>query len=143
MELMKRTALVVAFCLSATAPLFADGTNVLTDEKSRLSYSIGIMLANRWKEQGVDVDPGMVLRGLKDAQSGAQALMSQQEMHDIIDKFQKALAEKRNWRIARQKQGRGRGFSREEQNPARRRDAARRIAIQGRYRWQWGDTRRQ
>ena len=91
---MKRTALIVAFCLGAVAPLFAAGTNVLTDEKSRLSYSIGMMFANRWKEQGVDVDPDLVLRGLKDAQSGAPTLMGQQEMRDLISKFEKALAEK-------------------------------------------------
>ena len=91
---MKRIALIVAFGLSAAAPLFAAGTNALTDEKSRLSYSIGMMFANRWKEQGVDVNPDMVLRGLKDGQSGAPTLLSQQEMHDLIDTFEKALADK-------------------------------------------------
>ena len=91
---MKRTALSVAICLGATAPLFAAGTNVLNDEKSRLSYSIGMKFANQWKEQGVDVDPDMLLRGLKDSQSGAPTLMSQQEMRDLFDSFGKALAEK-------------------------------------------------
>jgi FKBP-type peptidyl-prolyl cis-trans isomerase FklB len=93
-EVMKKTGLIVALCLGAAAPLFADGTNVLTDENSRLSYSIGMYFASRWKEQGVDVDPDLVLRGLKDGQSGAPTLMTQQEMHDIINKFQNALADK-------------------------------------------------
>jgi FKBP-type peptidyl-prolyl cis-trans isomerase FklB len=94
-EIMKKTALILAFALSAAAPLFADGTNnTLTDEKSRLSYSIGMMFANRWKEQGVDVDPNLVLRGMKDQQSGGPTLMSQQEMHDLINKFQNALADR-------------------------------------------------
>ena len=92
---MKKTALMVTFFLSAVAPLLADGTNVvLTDEKSRLSYAIGMMFANRWKEQGVDVDPDLVLRGLKDGQSGGPTLMSLQETRDIINKFQNALADK-------------------------------------------------
>jgi len=93
-EIMKRTGLIVAFCLSAAAPLFADGTNVLTDEKSRLSYAIGVYFSSRWKEQGVDVDPDLVLRGLKDGQSGGPTLMSLQETRDIINKFQNALADK-------------------------------------------------
>jgi len=77
---------------SATpAPISA---NALTDEKSRLSYSIGMMFANRWKEQGVDVDPNLVLRGMKDGQSGGPTLMSQQEMHDLINKFQNGLADR-------------------------------------------------
>ena len=91
---MKRTGLIVAFCLSAAAPLFADGTNTLTDEKSRLSYAIGTYFAARWKEQGVDVDPDLVLRGLKDGQSGGPTLMSLQETRDIMNKFQNALADK-------------------------------------------------
>jgi FKBP-type peptidyl-prolyl cis-trans isomerase FklB len=93
-EIMKRTGLIVAFCLSAAAPLFADGTNTLTDEKSRLSYAIGTYFAARWKEQGVDVDPDLVLRGLKDGQSGGPTLMSLQETRDIMNKFQNALADK-------------------------------------------------
>jgi FKBP-type peptidyl-prolyl cis-trans isomerase FklB len=93
-EVMKKTALIVTFCLSAAGPLLADGTNLLTDEKSRLSYAIGMMFADRWKEQGVDVDPDLVLRGLKDGQSGAPTLMSQQDMHNLIIKFQQELADR-------------------------------------------------
>ncbi len=85
----------MTFCLSAVAPLLADGTNaVLTDEKSRLSYAIGMMFAARWKEQGVDVDPDLVLRGLKDGQSGGPTLMSRQDMQTLITTFQKALADR-------------------------------------------------
>lgn len=91
---MKKTALIVVFCLSAAAPLVADGTNVFADDKSRLSYAIGMMFAERWKEQGVEVDPDMVLRGLKEGQSGGPTLMSQQEMHDYITKFQQGLVDR-------------------------------------------------
>jgi FKBP-type peptidyl-prolyl cis-trans isomerase FklB len=93
-QYMKRTALIVVFCLSAVAPLFADGTNVLTDDKSRLSYAIGMMFADHWKQQGVDVDPDLILRGLKDGQSGGATLMSQQDMRDLIAKFQQGLADR-------------------------------------------------
>jgi FKBP-type peptidyl-prolyl cis-trans isomerase FklB len=89
---MKKTALIVAISLSAAAPLLADGTNVLTDDKSRFSYAIGMMFADRWKQQGVDVDPDWVLRGLKDGQSGAPMLMSQQEMQNVITTLQQQIA---------------------------------------------------
>ncbi len=91
---MKKTALIVVFCLGTVTPLLADGTNVLADDKSRLSYAIGMMFAERWKEQGVEVNPAMVLRGLTDGQSGTPMLMSQQEMHDYITKFQQGLADR-------------------------------------------------
>jgi FKBP-type peptidyl-prolyl cis-trans isomerase len=91
---MKRTALIVTLCFGAVAPLLADGTNALTDDKSRLSYAIGMMFADRWKEQGVDVDPNLVLRGLKDGQSGGPTLMSRQDMQSLITTFQQGLADR-------------------------------------------------
>jgi FKBP-type peptidyl-prolyl cis-trans isomerase FklB len=93
---MRTTFFTAVFSLVTAASLFADdGTNnVLGDDKSRLSYAIGMMFASRWKEQGVDVDNNMVLRGLNDMQSGSTTLMTQQEEHDIITKFQQALADK-------------------------------------------------
>ena len=63
-EIMKTTALIVTFGLSAAAPLLADGTNVLTDEKSRVSYALGMMSAN-WQQQGVDMDPDSFTAGIE------------------------------------------------------------------------------
>lgn len=91
---MKKTWLIAALCLSAIAPVFADDTNVLSDDKSRLSYAIGMYFADRWKAQGVDVDPDLVLRGLKDGQSGGPTLMSQEAMQEIINQSQRQLAER-------------------------------------------------
>jgi len=91
---MKKTALIVAFCLSAAAPLLAGGTNALADDKSRVSYAIGMMFAERWKQEGVDVDPDLVLRGLKDGQSGGPTLMSRQDMQNLITTFQQTLADR-------------------------------------------------
>jgi FKBP-type peptidyl-prolyl cis-trans isomerase len=94
---MRTTFFTAVFSLATAASLFADdGTNnvLLSNDKSRLSYAIGLMFASRWKEQGVDVDNNLVLRGLNDGQSGGPTLMSQQEEHDIINKFQLALADR-------------------------------------------------
>jgi FKBP-type peptidyl-prolyl cis-trans isomerase FklB len=95
-QFMRTTFFTAVFSLATASLLFADGTNdvLLTDDKSRLSYAIGMMFASRWKEQGVDVDNNIVLRGLNDGQSGGPTLMSQQEEHDIITKFQQALADR-------------------------------------------------
>jgi len=91
---MKTFFLTTVVSLTAAAQLFADDTtNVLADDKSRLSYAIGMMFASRWKEQGVDVDNNLVLRGLNDQQAGRPTLISQQEGHDIIIKFQQMLAD--------------------------------------------------
>jgi FKBP-type peptidyl-prolyl cis-trans isomerase FklB len=87
---MKKT-LIMIFCMSAAAPLFADGTNTLGDEKSRVSYAIGMTIGHNWQQQGIDVNLDLVLRGLKDAQSGL-TLMTPQEMQTTLAEYQKTLA---------------------------------------------------
>src|SRR5260221_6944842 len=96
---MRTKFFTAIFFLSTAASLLAQGAaqnpNVLPgDDKSRLSYAIGMMFASRWKEQGVEVDNNMVLRGLNDVQSGRPTLMTQQEERDTISKFQQTLADR-------------------------------------------------
>lgn len=92
---MKTAALIVISCLSAVAPLLADDTNVLADEKSKASYAIGMMLGHNWQQQGIDVDPDLVLRGLKDEQSGGATLLTPQEAQGVLREFQKNITANR------------------------------------------------
>src|ERR1035437_8614863 len=91
---MKKTALIVTFCLGAGAPLLADGTNVLTDDKSRLSYAIGMMTGHQWKLQDLDFDPDLYLRGIKDAMAGGEMLLTPEQAQQMIDAFKKDFAAK-------------------------------------------------
>ena len=100
---MKKIILISILSMSSAAPLMADDTNVLTDEKARLSYSIGVTFANKWKEQGIDVDPDIVLRGLKDAQAGKPLLMSPQEMSSLMNKASQEIDNRRQQLLAQVK----------------------------------------
>jgi FKBP-type peptidyl-prolyl cis-trans isomerase FklB len=91
---MKKTALTLILCLSAAAPLLADGTNVFNDDRQRASYAVGMMLGLNWQQQGIDVDLDLVSRGVKDAQSGGATLLTPQEMRNTLEQFQKTLAAK-------------------------------------------------
>ena len=70
------------------------GTNVLSTEKARVSYAIGMMFGHNFQSQGVEVDPDVLARGLKDTQSGGTTLLTQSEMRDTLTEFQKTLAAK-------------------------------------------------
>jgi FKBP-type peptidyl-prolyl cis-trans isomerase FklB len=70
------------------------GTNVLSTEKARVSYAIGMMFGHNFQSQGVEVDPDVLVRGLKDMQSGGTTLLTQQEMRDTLAEFQKTVAAK-------------------------------------------------
>lgn len=62
--------------------------------KAQISYSIGADLGENFKEQGIDVDPNELARGLKDASIGKTSL-SQAQMVDILKKFQQQLITKK------------------------------------------------
>jgi FKBP-type peptidyl-prolyl cis-trans isomerase len=70
------------------------GTNVLGDEKARVSYAIGMTIGHNFQTQGVEVNTDPLIRGLKDVQSGGTTLLTQQEMRDTLAEYQKTLAAK-------------------------------------------------
>ncbi len=88
---MKTTVLAVIFSLGIAAPLFAAGTNILSDEKSRVSYAIGMMLGHNWQQQGLEVDPDIAAHAIKDVQTGGTTLLSQAEMQETLTEFQKTF----------------------------------------------------
>jgi FKBP-type peptidyl-prolyl cis-trans isomerase FklB len=85
-------------CLATAAPLFADGTNQLTDEKSRVSYAIGMMIGNNFfKRNNLDtnaVDIDIAAQAMKTVQSGAPTLLSDAEMQATLKTFQQEFAAK-------------------------------------------------
>ena len=83
----------------AVAPIFADdASKVLADDKSKVSYAIGVMLGSSWQQQQLDVDPQIVERALKDVQSGGKTLMTVDECKAFLQEYQRTfgarLAEK-------------------------------------------------
>ena len=86
--------LVTLFTLGMAAPLFADGTNQLADEKSRVSYAIGMMTGSQWKQQDIDFDPNIYAQGIKDALAGGTTLLTQDEAKQTIDSFRKEFTAK-------------------------------------------------
>lgn len=89
---------IVSLGLAAT--LMAEGTNQLSDEKSRVSYAIGMMLGHNWQQQDLEVDPDIAAQAIKDVQSGGTTLMTQEQMQSTLTTFQKEFAAKQQQRRA-------------------------------------------
>src|SRR5271156_5563075 len=53
---------------------------VLKTDKDKQSYSIGLNIGKSMKKDGVDVDPAILARGIKDAQAGGKPLMTDEEI---------------------------------------------------------------
>ena len=85
---------VTLFCLGMAAPLFADGTNQLTDEKSRSSYALGMLTGQQWKQQDVGFDVDVYARGIKDGLAGGATLLTTEEAQQAFAAFKKDFAAK-------------------------------------------------
>jgi FKBP-type peptidyl-prolyl cis-trans isomerase FklB len=85
---------------SAPASKAPAGTNELSDEKARVSYAIGMSFGHTFQAQGVEADADIMVRGLKDVQSGATTLLTQDQMRDVLSAYQKELGLKRQQFLA-------------------------------------------
>jgi FKBP-type peptidyl-prolyl cis-trans isomerase FklB len=70
-----------------------DGTIELKTPKDKVSYAIGMSIGHNFVRQKIDVDPDIVARGAKDAMSGANPMMTEEEAKTILTEFQKGLVE--------------------------------------------------
>lgn len=96
---MNRT--LITLLSSAAAFSLSAAETALPDQKAKVSYSMGMNLGNTLRRLGVgtdDIDTALILQGIKDAQAGAKAALTDQEMMATLQAFQREaqtrLAEK-------------------------------------------------
>ncbi len=68
---------------------------VFKTEKEKVSYIIGTSIGKDLKKQGIDVDGDALVRGLKDALSGAQSAITDQDVQETMKVFRQELAAKK------------------------------------------------
>ena len=95
-----KKALFSLLCLTTVAPVFADGTTALPDDKSRTSYALGLNLGTTLKQNDVAIDNDLFLRGIQDGQAGTNQLLDEQQMHQVLMQLQQQIQSKRQQRQA-------------------------------------------
>ena len=83
------TILLAPVCLAAEPP-------ALDSDTAKINYSVGYQIGGDFKRQGVEMQQEMVLRGIQDALSGAEPLMTQEEMQTTMAELGKRIADQRN-----------------------------------------------
>jgi FKBP-type peptidyl-prolyl cis-trans isomerase len=63
-------------------------------QKDRLSYSIGASIGRNFRQEGVDVDTDLLMKGLKDAVSGRKLLVTEDDLRATMSAFQSELRRK-------------------------------------------------
>jgi len=70
---------------------YAGGKPELKDETDRVNYSLGYQIGGDFKRQGVEMRPELIVKGIEDALSGAEPLMTQQEMNRTLVELKKRI----------------------------------------------------
>jgi hypothetical protein len=78
----------------ASAPSAAHDT-FLASDTDRLSYALGANLADRLRRGEVEVDPALIARGFADARSGAERLLTDDEVRALLAELGAQLEQRR------------------------------------------------
>ena len=92
---MKMKLVVVAMSLVMSTTFAATDVQAPKTEMDKLSYSIGTDLGKNFKKQGIEINPGMMAKGIQDGMTGGTLLLTEQQMKDVLNQFQKELMAKR------------------------------------------------
>jgi FKBP-type peptidyl-prolyl cis-trans isomerase FklB len=110
---MKYSVMVLMIIHFLVANSFAGETTLLKDENDRLNYSFGYQIGDNFKQKGLKVDMEILIKGIRDALSGAEPLMTQEEIRDTLVGFNKqsvAARRAQKKQQARQYRDEGREF---------------------------------
>jgi FKBP-type peptidyl-prolyl cis-trans isomerase FklB len=91
---MKLRLLAVLGVGLLAAQMSAQDAPALKTQKDKTSYGIGVAMARNLKRQGVEIDRGILAKGLMDELSGAKLLMSDDDMRAIMTALQTDMRQK-------------------------------------------------
>ena len=93
--MVMRVLFISLFCilfLSSTA--FSQEKTILKSRDEKVSYGIGLDIGNKLKDQFEILDHDLVIKGMKDAFSKADPLISDEEFQEAFSELQKELVAK-------------------------------------------------
>jgi FKBP-type peptidyl-prolyl cis-trans isomerase FklB len=73
------------------AGALADEASPFKDRKEQESYAIGAQTGRTLKKDNVDIDAGMLIRGLKDGLGAEKLLLSENELRAVMSRVQQEL----------------------------------------------------
>jgi FKBP-type peptidyl-prolyl cis-trans isomerase FklB len=91
--LNRKFAVICGFALVSAQALATDPT-VLKTDKDKLSYSIGASIGKNFKDEGTEVDVGLLMEGLKNSLAGEKLQVPDKEMRQVMNDYQTQLRQK-------------------------------------------------
>lgn len=97
----KRTLALVGtltIVLIATGCFAADKNPDMKTLKEKVSYGIGLSIGKDFQRQNIDVDLDILKRGIQDGLTGAKPLLTDQQLKETMQSFQKEMKAKHQQR---------------------------------------------
>src|ERR1700676_590322 len=99
---MKATWILVVGLGLLAIPAGAQDSAAPTTQKDKVSYGIGVQVAKTLKGQGIDINPDLLIKGLRDALSGQKLLMSDEDLNTTMAALQQKVTQKQMQERAKQ-----------------------------------------
>jgi FKBP-type peptidyl-prolyl cis-trans isomerase len=100
---MNVRVVIISLCMVfAVSPVFGDAKTELKTDKDKLSYALGADMGTNMKKFEIDVNTELYMKGMKDALSGSNVLLTEQEIKTIIMSLQKDLQAKQQEKMKAQ-----------------------------------------
>jgi len=91
---MKFVSILVIGMLVLAGQVYGADESALKSEKDKLSYTFGANFGKSLKQQEIEINTDIFIKGMKDGLSGGKTLLTDQEMKDTMTSFQKEMAAK-------------------------------------------------
>jgi FKBP-type peptidyl-prolyl cis-trans isomerase FklB len=69
---------------------------VFKSPKDKINYAIGAEVARNYKNQGLELNPDMVMKGMRDALSGGKLLVPEKELRAVLIAVQSEIRRKQS-----------------------------------------------
>jgi len=93
---MHKSAVIFLGCFLLAIPLYASEMPSLSTDREKVNYSIGVYMANMLKQQEVDIDPALVLKGFSDVMNGKELLLGEDDLNKSVKAYQRAVRKARS-----------------------------------------------
>ena len=91
---MKLVSMLVIGMLVLAGQVYGADDGTLKSDKDKLSYTFGANFGKSLKQQEIEINTDIFIKGMKDGLSGGKMLLTDQEMKDTMTSFQKDMAAK-------------------------------------------------
>jgi FKBP-type peptidyl-prolyl cis-trans isomerase FklB len=89
-----KSLIITIVALALTSIGLAQERKPLNELKDKVSYSIGLDIGTTFKKQKVDINPEILLDGMKDALSGAKPRLTDEQLKETMTTFSQELRQK-------------------------------------------------